>query len=212
MKSKWQYVFFLLILSISSASAQTGELSITAQYLKSQVEAGDSDAIRAAGDSGDLTLIPYLKQLASDGKARNNSNSSAFQAHIALAKLGDDKALQQILADIDADNPDVQDKAMKKLSIVGGDEAFKKFYQLLDDTASRENPDCRKNTRKFAENSEDKNCGFCYDVIFFPKSSMAIFFLSQMVNNPPTKRFVIGTEKNVSIWKEWFKKNKPFIY
>lgn len=211
MKKLSLYGFLFLILLMNSGFGQTQELSETAKYLESRVKKGDYGAIAEAGDSGDLSLIPYLKKLTSSIEARNNSSSSAFQAHIALAKLGDKDALQQILADIDANEPDVQDKAMKKLSIVGGDAAFKKFYQLLENAAPRENPDCKKNAQKQIENSEDRNCGFCCDVIFFPKSSMAIYFLSGMVDNPPTKRFVPGTEKNIAAWKKWFERNKSYI-
>ena len=211
MKKLSLFAFLFLILLTNSIFGQAQELSATAKHLESKVTEGNYDAILEAGNSGDLSLIPYLKKLASNTKARNNSNAPAFQAHIALAMLGDNEALQQILADIDANDPDVQDNGMKKLSIVGGDEAFKKFYQLLDDAAPRENPDCKKNAQKFVENNKDKNCGLCCDVIFFPRNSMAIYYLSGMVDNPPTERFVPGTEKNISIWKEWFKINKPYI-
>lgn len=213
MKKTVQYTFLLLVLLSSNVLAQTEELSATAKYLKSQVETGDYNAILKAGDSGDLTLIPYLKQLASNMKGRSNSNSSAYEAHIALAKLGDNEALQQILAGIDAENPDVQDKAMKKLSLVGGKEAFKKFHQLLDDTAPRENPECQKRLENFKKNHpEGGNCGFCCDVVFFSKSVSAILLLSDMVDNPPTKRGTTwNLEKNIQLWKEWFAKNKHLI-
>lgn len=212
MKKTLQYTFLLLVLWSSNVLAQTEELSPTAKYLKSRVEAGDYDAILEAGNSGDLTLIPYLKQLVSNAKARSNSNSSAYEAHIALAKLGGNDALQQILAEIDAENPDVQDNAMKKLSLVGGKEAFKKFYQLLDDTAPRENPKCKKSLENFKKNHpEGENCGFCCDVVYFSRSVSAILLLSNMIDNPPVKGGAWDLKKNVQLWKEWFAKNKHLI-
>jgi len=70
--------FLLLAVLVGNALAQNESLSATAQYLESQVKEGDYKAIAKAADSGDMTLIPYLKKLASDIKARNNSNSPAF--------------------------------------------------------------------------------------------------------------------------------------
>jgi hypothetical protein len=103
----------------------------------------------------------------------------------------------------------MQDKAMKKLSLVGGREAFRKFHQLLDDTAGRENPQCKINVENFRKNNPNGgNCGLCCDVVFFSRSSTAMLFLSRMVAHPPTKN--IGRE-NLRIWKEWFARNKHLI-
>lgn len=201
--------FLLLAVLVGNALAQNESLSATAQYLESQVKEGDYKAIAKAADSGDMTLIPHLKKLASDIKARNNSNSPAFQAHIALAKLGNKEAMQEILNEVDAENPDVQDKAMKKLSYVGGKKAFRKFYQLLDDTSARENPQCKIDIENFNKNHpEGGNCGFCCTVIYFSRSIMAMFFLSKMVDNPPTTK--LG-DTYLQIWKEWFEKNKSLV-
>lgn len=212
MSRKFLPVLLVLVVLTGNGFAQTEEPPTAAQILKSKVESGDSDAIEKAGNSNDLTLIPYLRQLASDIKRRSNSNSSAFRAHIALAKLGDKKALREILSEVDAENPDIQDNAMKKLASVGGDEAFRKFYQLLDDTSARENPQCKINLENFRKNHpEGGNCGLCCDVIFFSRSTTAMFFLSRMVENPPAGNSLAGGEKSIAAWKEWFAKNKPWI-
>lgn len=207
-----QYIFLVLVLSINSAFAQTKAPTTGVEYLKSKVETGDYDAVREAGDSGDITLIPYLKHLASDVKQRSNANSTAFQAHIALAKLGDKKALQEILTEVDAENPEVQDRAMQKLSLIGGDSILKKFYQLLDDTSPRESLEAKKHTQKSKENDNESKDYKVIDVaVFYTRSSMAIYYLSQMIDNPPTRKdFAVG-EKDIAIWKEWFRKNKPWI-
>ncbi len=207
----FRFTFLFLAVFVGNTSAQTEESST--EILKSKVQTGDYLAIEKAGDSNDFTLIPYLKQLASNVKARSNSNSSAFQAHIALAKLGDKEAIREILAEVDAvDNPDTQDNAMKKLASVGNNEAFQKFHQLLDDSSARENPQCKIDIENFKKNHpEGGNCSLCCDVIFFPRNTTAMFFLKKMVDNPPTMKGVAGTERAITIWKEWFAKNKPWI-
>jgi hypothetical protein len=208
----FRYTFLLLTVLVGNALAQTEEQSTTTEVLKSKVQKGDYLAIEKAGESNDLTLIPYLKQLASNVNARSNFNTSAFQAHIALAKLGNKEAMQEILAEVDADNPDVQDNAMKKLASVANNEAFQKFYQLLDDSSERENPQCKINIENFKKNHpEGENCNLCCDVIFFPRNTMAMFFLTKMVGNPPAIKGLARTEKAIAIWKEWFAKNKPWI-
>lgn len=203
-------VLFLLMIFVIGVNAQEQELSWTAKRLKVQVEKGDIKSVLEASDSGDVTLIPYLKQLSSNLEGRNNQNHSAFYAHIALAKLGDDEAIQQILAEVDNDSPAVQSNGMNKLSLVGGKVAFRKFYELLDDTKPRENTDCLKmfeeHNKKHPENKLSPYC----DVMYLSRSVTSIGYLKKMVENPPIKTFY-GTQKEINIWKEWIKKNKYLI-
>jgi HEAT repeat protein len=194
MKKIIYYAFFLLFISaVNSASAQTGELSPSAKQLKAVVKEGNYDAILAAGKSNDRTLIPYLKTLASKSGSKSLENSAAFKAHVALAELGDEEAIGEILAEVDASDPYMQDSAMKKLSYIKGQKAFAKLYSLLDDFAERADPNVKSG------------------VVYFPRASMAVLFLSQMVENPPTAIGVYGTRENVELWKAWFEKNKHLL-
>lgn len=198
------WCILLLLLGLNQvAFSQTEKMSDSAKALAEKVKEGDNQSILKAGNSGDKTLIPYLKALASKGSP---------WAQMALAKLGEREYLDQILVEVDADSPDIQSRGIRKLAYVGGKEALKKFYQLLDDTAPRENPNCKKEMERFKENhSEIEKCGFCCDVLVLTRSSMAILYLSQMVDNPPTKRGMWGIEEDVPLWKEWFERNKYLI-
>lgn len=173
-----------------NVAAQAPEPFTTSKYLESRVKTGDYDAIAEAGKSGDLTLIPYLKQLSSNVIARTKSNTPEFQAHIALVKLGDNGALQQILTEVDSENFAIQDNAIKKLSLIGGKAAFKKFYELLEDLAPRESQS---------------------DVIYFPRGVVVMLELSRLVSDPPTMPSKYDLKQNAQSWKEWFNRNKHLI-
>ena len=177
-------ITFVLLVFPCSAQEQNQIMSDSAKELAQKIKTGDYESIREMGNSGDDTIIPYLKTLTSkESKWIVNDN-----AQMALAKLGEKEYLNQILAEVDAESPDVQDKAMKKLSYIGGKTAFKKFYELLDDTTTRQS---------------ESPC-----IIFFTRSTTAMFFLSRMVVNPPTTK--VGAEY-IKTWREWFEQNKHLI-
>ena len=171
-------IAWAILLLVGSNLAQAEQSSPTAEALRSRVKSGDVEAIIAAGRTKDPTLVPYLEKLAAKTKQRANENSVAFNAHVALALIGDDKSLREILEETDAPDPAIQDSAMKKLSIVGGKSAFRTFYRLLDDDSPRANPRCT------ADSETGRSRGEC-DVVFFSRSATAMYFLSRMVENPP---------------------------
>ena len=190
-KISFYIFFFLFVVSVNVALAQTDILSESAKELKSKVEDGNYDAILEAGNSDDKSLIPYLKSMTLNSKDKWNEASRAFKAQIALAKLGDQDAFNEILAETDAPEPYVQDSALKKLSLVGGNKSFKKLYSLLDDFSDRK--------------------GEAIDVIYFPRGSLAITLLSQMVSDPPTNPKRYGMQEDVKLWKAWFEKHKQLL-
>jgi len=196
---------FLLVMVVASVNAQEQGLSWTAIHLKEQVEQSNHKAILVAAETGDLTLLPYLEQLSSKFESRSNLNHAAYYAHVALAKLGDEEATKQILEEIASESSRVQSNAIRKLSLVGGKVAFRKFYQLLDDTKPREDTDCLKMYAELnARHSEDQRMAYCH-VVYFSKSVEALYFLRSMVKEPPTRRFS-GSKKEIDLWKEWIEK------
>ena len=182
MKFKILFILLLLIGLSQTAFSQIEEMPNSAKVLAEKVKAGDDKSILEAGSSGDKTLVPYLKTLAA---------KDSPWAYMALAKLGETEYLNQILTEVDAENPSIQDRAMEKLSYVGGKAAFKKFYELLDDITPRQT---------------ESRC-----VVFFTRSVMAMFFLRKMVENPPTSTRHSGNSKDIALWKEWFITNKHLI-
>lgn len=181
----------------NSVSAQNDAIS----NLKQQIEEGNSKAILEVLSepykAQDAQLKPFLRKLASDEKQRVIYDSPSYYAQIALAKLGEQDEIEQIYSEVD-----VKDSGylvgMKKLFLVGGKTAIKKFYLLLDD-----------NTQVEIKKDYSKPEVPVNDVFYYPKSTMAIYYLSKLVDNPPTRSGVPSNK--VSLWKEWFEKHKELI-
>jgi hypothetical protein len=190
-------ILFVLVLGGIGIYAQSDSML----ELKRQVNEGNSKAILEVisepAKIQDPKLKQYLKNIASDEKKRVLSGSPSYFAHIALAKLGEQEAISEIISEADSDTPTYV-IGMKKLFLTGGKPALRKFYQLLDDDTQID----------LKEDCEGKS-GFCNDVFYYPKNAMAIFYLSQMVDNPPTRRGVPSNK--VSLWKEWFITHKYLI-
>ena len=87
------------------------EMSPAARVLDEEVKTGNSQAILDAGDSGNKSLIPYLKAL--------DARSKALWAKIALAKLGDEAALRDILSEVNSTDEHIRQTGMDKLVRVG---------------------------------------------------------------------------------------------
>jgi len=170
---------------------QAADISPTAKVLKAKVEQGDEGAILEAAKTGDQSLKPYLKALAADEQRRTNQNSSAFAAHIALAKLRDDEALQQIFAELKSEDFSVQDSAIAKLALSSQKAAYRKLYELLDDTEPRQSRSSH---------------GF-----YNTKSVIVMYELGRAVENPPLLANGMVNDRYISAWKAWFAKNKHVI-
>jgi hypothetical protein len=163
--------------------------SPTAKALSIKVIAGESNSILEAAATGDQSLIPYLKLLATK-EFRSNQESSAVNAHIALVKLGDEQALAEVIAETKDASPFVQDTAIRKLARAGTKKAFRKLYELLDDTAERR-----------------PNVPIANDVIIAPNNAVvAMYELAEVVDNPPVKKNLVPSISDIPLWKAWFKK------
>lgn len=163
-------------------------MSETANALKVKVDQGKSGVILEAVNSGDKSLIPYLKLLASDSRARSRNGSAAFEAHVGLAILGDDEAFAQILEEVGKkDSHRVLASAHAKLALIGSKESYRILYEALDD-----------HTNEPSEAS---------DMFFSTVSHGVMSLLAKTVKNPPT-----GKDKySVDAWKAWFERNRHLI-
>jgi len=195
------------VLYAPDVKSQEVQPSEAAQHLREAVKHNDHRAILEAGDTGDPTLIPYLRRLASDAEARNNYNRPSYYAHVALAKLGDKDAINQILSDVDNESSAIQDRGINKLGLLGGEIALKKLYELLDDTKPRKNTDCEKmfkeHNLKYPENQLNPYC----DVIYFPRSASAIAALRNLIHDPNVDVYR-GALNEADLWKTYLKKNR----
>lgn len=139
----------------------------------------------------DPALIPHLKVLASDEKWRSMKERAEFQAHIALAKLGEPFAIQEIFSEVDSRNYLIRSGAVAKLAQIGSRDAYRKLYALLDDSTVR-----------------DDNKAM--DVIIHPNSELVMEELGNIFKDSP-KRPNGVVSYDIAAWKVWFEKNKQLI-
>jgi HEAT repeat protein len=139
----------------------------------------------------DPALIPHLKVLASDEKWRSKTGRAEFQAHIALAKLGEPVALQEIFSEVDSRDYLIRSAAVAKLAQIGSKDAYRQLYELLDDTTVRD--DNKAN-----------------DVIIYPNSKLVMEELGKIFKDVPRRPNGV-VSYDTAAWKAWFEKNKRLI-
>lgn len=130
--------------------------------------------------------VPHLTILAYDVEERTKIGSEAFQAHIALARLGDTNALREIFAELESKDYVIQDAAIAKLAQIRNRAAYNRLYKLLDENEKR-----------------DKNISG--DKLVMPKSHRIMNELAKIFDDAP--RTPIGAASyDVTAWKFWFQK------
>lgn len=165
--------------------------------LSTSIKEGNYQPILDAGSSGDRSLIPFLRSIADESKP---------WVQMALAKLGEKEFFDQILTEVDSEDPNVQDRGMVKLQYIGGHRGFRTLYRLLDDESSRRNPSCESTKDGGTENATDSRGGEC-DVVFFPRSAVSMQLLSKMLPPPPLLSKSMDLKQRSRIWKEWLVTN-----
>jgi hypothetical protein len=166
-------------------------ISRASPSLRSLNESGKRrEMIIEAGKTGGPELTSHLKVLAYDKDPfsklvpRSLIGTDAYLAHIALAKLGDPDVLPEVFAELESPDFLAQDAATAKLGAIGGKEAYRKLFQLLDDTTPR--PSTAR------------------DEITLPRSAHAMGALSQLFDDTPKSG-------DRAAWKAWAAKNKHLI-
>lgn len=173
--------------------------SITTESLNSILE---------AGKSGDKSFVPYLKKLASQKDSKFVLDTVSSYAQIALARLGEEDYLSAIVKDVDNENIFLQDIAIRKLAYIGGKSAFKEFYRLLNDKEFRVEKLTPEDIQKINETGLSSRKG---DEVLEPRSFLVMKILSKMIDNPPVSPDTQPSEKDINIWKAWFKEHKDLI-
>jgi hypothetical protein len=139
----------------------------------------------------DPALIPHLKVLASDEKWRSMTGTAEFQAHIALAKLGEPFALQEIFSEVDSRDTLTRSAAVAKLAQIGSVDTYRKLYVLLDDSTVRD--DNKSN-----------------DEVIRPNSELVMEELGKIFKDVPRRPNGVVLY-DTTAWKAWFEKNKHLI-
>ncbi len=165
-----------------AAFEQTITASPAAKILHEKLEQNVSPEengkiILAAGKAGDKSVIPYLKLLAV---------KDPFYADVALAQLGENEYYEKILAELN----NIRYTAISKLVLIGNKAAYKKLYELLNDT------------------SVPPVSG---DILHSSKSEIVMIYLGREVKNPPRLPNGNVNTTDVADWKAWFARNKHLI-
>jgi len=191
------FIFFLgMHLQYVHAQTVTNAAKSNKDEIIKKIEEGDRNAVLELGSTGDQTIIPYLQKLLEN--PNKVFGGVAANAQMALAKLGQKKQMDEILVELESNDPSLQDNAIKKLIYVANNEAIKALAKLLDDNKWRKGPDW---VGPKGERAMDK-------VFYSPRSELAMKALSQIVQNPPTSPPIEPTEEHLQEWREWWAKNK----
>jgi hypothetical protein len=177
------------------------------EQLIEKIDNGDMQAILALGKLGDRTAVPYLKKLyqqlrpdscfsvrnpkeASERGKREiyeTFNCASPNAQMALAKLGEQAQLREILQELASDNARIQNEATYKLAYVGGTEAIQALAGLLDG-------DNRTRSSRSGH------------VLYSPLRQLAAYALARMVPDPPVGpevAFHDMTDEQLELWRKW---------
>lgn len=162
---------------------QAASVSESAQELRNKLEDGDDKGVVDASNTGDVSLIPLLELYV--GKSRSF-------ADVALIKLGKTEYLSHIIDQTRKEETlATRYYAIRKLVLIKKKEAYKRLYELLDET---EIPNCELDDESYA-----------------PISTVVMGELSKVADNPPTKKGLFPDEKSIFLWKKWFTDHKKLI-
>jgi hypothetical protein len=150
------------------------------------------------GAISDQAAVPVLKEYA----YRQPSKPVSFVegcAHVALAKLGDQTAFDEIVAELrDADRA-IHSQAFTKLGMVGNTHAIKILASYLSDTS----------IPKVDESSLPPGTVPADDIEFRRRCDMAAAALAQTIKPSPTEtKPEFYTDEDIQKWREWWEANK----
>jgi hypothetical protein len=170
-----------------------------------KINQGDTQAILELGRLGDRAAIPYLKELRQKPRpdrschaildirmAREEAKTELYEtfpcvpdnAVMALAKLGEQDQMREIVQELESADYVVQVEATLKLAYLGGPEAIRMLVNLLD-----------------------RHEGRAVSDFFYPAlSQMAAYALARIVPDPPVGpeiRFADIGYEHLDLWRKW---------
>lgn len=151
------------------------------EALLTQLQHGQARAARVLGRVGDPSLRPVLEPYVT-----SPDKAVAELTRQALAKIGDQHYLAEILAELDAEDGRVRAEAFQKLAYIGNRATVQKIVRFLWDLGPPASADPH--------------------VRFVSHRSLAAWALSQIVDNPPVKKDLAAlyTEEDVQAWRAWW--------
>ena len=162
----------------------------------------DGNSILEAGKTGDPALIAPLRSFATSRRA---DSFAQHQAVLALAKLGDQKAQQEIVCEFYSGNKNVmQDAAEIDIPYVDGWFAIRLYRYLLS-------PEADKRFRK-ARKQEPTDLAYLSPVVW------ALMQLPKVAPNPPLAPFVPGAgdpkrdpQQEGKVWLDWIQEHQTSL-
>ncbi len=234
-KEKMKIISYVALACLLGGARAASAQTLTHDELLTGIQRGDRAAILEAGNTGDITLIPALKEMIKPrvippidpeklkgmsprdveivkrDRERPVPEPAKDAAKMALAKLGVKECLDEILTELtDPTNAPVAKTwgpsfSSKHVRLWVQMEAAKKLAYIKD----------RSTVKVFVsllsgkENPEDYIEGD--DVTFRPPSELAMETLPQIVDNPPRVNLPPDNETHdarVKIWQQWWEQNK----
>jgi len=147
-----------------------------------QVHRGYGRAIPLLGRFGDATVRAVLEPYA------ERSGRVGESAREALAKLGDQRRLNEILSDLNSEGPKRSD-TLRKLAYIKNRSTVRQIARLLYDNGI---PALESGPRDV--------------IMYLPYRYEAAAALQRIVDNPPTnkERTLQLTEEDIQAWKAWW--------
>ncbi|MFC1679398.1 HEAT repeat domain-containing protein [Elusimicrobiota bacterium] len=180
--------------------------TVKMSILLKRAKKNDRKALLELGRRGNKSAIPLLKKVQKKKKKRGQT---APYCQMALAKLGDESAFQEILQELRGEGPGSRGRAIKKLKYVGGNRAIVALANLLHEKQWR----TRSKKSKVPGDAKAK----AGQTMMTPLAYSAINALIELVPDPPTgpvnwatevEKEVEGKTLAVDEWLSWWKKNK----
>jgi len=152
------------------------------------------------GELGDKKAIPVLKKCLTKSESRRPGTIGGY-AQMALAKLGDDNAFNEIVRGTKTNDPIIHRESFIKLGMVGNEKAVKILgqYLFIDEPPLREVPPEKGLDGKTRQ-----------DVVkFFRPSYLAAQTLEKIFRDesPVSKKPRFYDEKDIQKWREWWQAN-----
>jgi hypothetical protein len=159
----------------------------------------DKYAILELGNSGDVSAIPHLQKLLE--RRSKFFSSAAGAAHAALAKLGQKQQFDEILKQVDSDEPAIQQDAINKLTYIANNEAIRALFKIIS-TSQHRKP--RVFGNKPGPHGEMPDDIFIAD----PLAIWAMDALSKIVPDTPPVPKRKYSDDDFKRWQAWWEQNK----
>jgi hypothetical protein len=158
---------------------QSASVSDATQDLRRKLGGNNVKGIIEAVKSCDTSFIPLLELF---------TQIKGSYADVALVRMGKTEYLKPLIDQtLLSEDWDVRYTAIKKLALTENKLAYKRLYELLDDT------------KTYKSDSDE---------VFSTMPQIVMSELSEIVSNPPNLKSVYETDKRILLWKKWFEEHK----